>query len=74
MRRRAAAPQTHMGETRAARQRKGDGDLHHKSNKKRAAKETKNSKRPVKQECADQQRAGHASLDASAVQNPAGMP
>ncbi len=52
--------------------RKGDGELHHKSNNKRAAKETKNSKRPVKQECADQQRAGHAPLDASAVKNPAG--
>jgi hypothetical protein len=53
-------------------QRKGDDDPHHKSNNKRASKETKNSKRPVKQECADQQRAGHAPLDASAVQNPAG--
>ncbi len=53
-------------------QRKGDDDPHHKSNNKRAAKETKKSKRPVKQECADQQQVGQAPHDASAVQNPAG--
>ncbi len=51
-------------------QNKGDDDPRHKSNNKRASKETKKSKRPVKQECADQQRAGHATLEASAEQNP----
>ena len=48
-----------------------DDDPPHKSNNRRSAKSTKNSKRPVKQECADKQCAGHAHLDDSAEQNPA---
>jgi hypothetical protein len=50
---------------------KGDDDPPNKPNNKKGAKETKNSKRSVKQECADHQRAGHTTLYDSAEQNPA---